>query len=72
MNLFWIGIIVFAIGVIIRIIFKFRLYREYNRAKGMTEIRKKEINTRYRPLIFIGLGIETAGVVLGIIYLCMS
>lgn len=72
MTLFWIGIIIFAIGVAVRNIFKIRMYREYNKAKGMTEMRKREINARYRPLIFIGLGIETAGVIIGIIYLCMS
>lgn len=72
MTLFWIGIIIFAIGVVIRNVFKIQMYREYNKAKGMTEIRKKELNAHYRPLIFIGLGIETAGVILEIIYLCMS
>ncbi len=66
MNLFWIGIIVFLVGLATRIFFKYRYYRDYTR-EGRTDTMKKEIKSRYRPMIFTGLAIEIVGVILAVI-----
>lgn len=69
MTLFWIGVAVFGAGVIIRWIFKFRMYHAYNNANGLPDVRRKEISARYRPLIFVGLGIEILGLLIETVYL---
>lgn len=71
MTLFLIGIIIFAIGFIIRFVFKIKMYKDYNK-NGRTDILKKEINDRYRPLIFMGLAIETIGCIILIIYIAIK
>lgn len=72
MTLFWIGTAVFGVGVIVRWIFKFRMYRAYNNANGLPDVRRKEISARYRPLVFVGLGIEIVGLLIDVIYLLMT
>lgn len=66
MNLFWIGIIVFAIGFIIRYILKFKMYNEF-KSMGHTDKQKQEINKKYRPLIYMSLCLQVIGCVIGII-----
>lgn len=66
MNLFWIGIIVFAIGFIIRYILKFKMYNEFKNM-GHTDKQKQEINMKYRPLIYMSLCLQVIGCVIGII-----
>ncbi|MDE5658946.1 MAG: hypothetical protein K2J66_04430 [Muribaculaceae bacterium] len=63
---FWFGIVVFAIGLIVRYIFKYRYYRDY-KANGHTPLKKQELKAHYRPLIFIGLGIEVLGCLITVI-----
>lgn len=66
MSLFWIGIIVFVLGVIVRYIFKFNYYRAYKNG-AQTDTQRNNLSTKYRPLIFIGLGIEILGCILSFI-----
>ncbi len=66
MNLFWIGIIVFAIGFICRISLKFMMYKEFKNM-GHTDKQKQEINRKYRPLIYMSLGLQVIGCIVGII-----
>ncbi len=66
MNLFWIGIIVFAIGFIIRYILKFKMYNEFKNM-GHTDKQKQEINMKYRSLIYMSLCLQVIGCVIGII-----
>ncbi len=63
MALLWIGIVIFIIGVIVRNIFKIKCYNDL-RANAHTDMEQQEIKARYRPKIFIGLGIEILGVIL--------
>lgn len=60
MTLFWIGMAIFGIGLVIRNIFKFRYYRDFTK-NAHTDLQKQELKSRYRPLIFTGLGIEIVG-----------
>lgn len=62
MDWFWIGIAVFSAGVIVRVIFKVRYYRDYKN-NAHTDRQRDEIRSKYRPLIFIGLGLEVLGLV---------
>lgn len=64
--LFWTGIAIFFIGLIIRYIFKYKMYRDFT-AKARTDVQKKEINDQYRPKIYVGLAIEVIGVIIGIL-----
>lgn len=61
--LFWIGVAVFAIGFIIRYLLKFRYYNDY-KANARTDLQKQEMRSKYRPLIFIGLGVEGIGCII--------
>lgn len=63
--LFWTGIVIFFIGVIIRYIFKYKMYRDFT-GKARTDVQRKEINDQYRPKIYAGLAIEIIGVIVGI------
>ena len=56
MSLFWLGIIIFAVGVVIRMLIRFKYYNDY-RSNAHTDAQKEEMRSKYRPLIFIGLGI---------------
>ncbi len=71
MVLFWSGIVVFLIGVFVRNFFKIRYYRE-QRSSGRTEIKAAEIKAKYRPLWFLGIGIQIVGVVISGISLYLS
>ena len=66
MNLFWIGIIVFAIGFIIRYILKFKMYNEF-KSRVHTDKQKQEISMKYRPLIYMSLCLQVIGCIIGII-----
>ncbi len=69
MELFWIGIVVFAIGVLLRIYFRFKYYHEY-KTSVRTDRQAEELRATYRPKIFIGLGIEIIGCIISIISVC--
>lgn len=66
MKLFWIGIIVFAIGFIIRYILKFKMYNEF-KSTVHTDKQKQEISMKYRPLIYMSLCLQVIGCIFGII-----
>lgn len=70
-TLFWVGIAVFALGFVLRYIFKFRYYSDY-RAKAHTDRHKQEMAAKYRPLVFIGLGVEMAGCIISFISLLLA
>lgn len=65
---FWAGIAVFGIGMIVRYVFKVRYYKDYT-AHAHTDLQCQEIRSRYRPLIFIGTGIQLLGCIISIIAL---
>lgn len=62
MALYWIGIIIFICGLIVRYIYKFRYYNDY-KDKARTTVQKQEIREKYRPMIFAGVVIEVIGCV---------
>lgn len=64
--LFWIGIVVFAIGFILRYVFKFKYFRDY-KVRAHTALQKQEMRTRYRPVMFVSLAIEGAGCIITLI-----
>lgn len=66
MSLFWLGIIIFAVGVVIRVLIRFKYYNDY-KANAHTDAQKEEMRSKYRPLIFIGLGIEVIGCIISVI-----
>ena len=63
MALLWIGIAIFIIGVVIRNIFKIKCYKDV-RANAHTDMQQQEIKASYRPKIFIGLSVESLGVII--------
>lgn len=71
MGLFWTGIIIFGIGLVVRYIFKFKYYNDY-KANAHTDLQRQELKTKYRPLIFVGLGIETLGCIIALVWILIS
>lgn len=69
--IFWIGTTVFIIGMILRIYFKWKYYRDYM-SNAHTDLQKQEMKSKYRPKIFIGLGIEVAGCIISVIGLIVG
>lgn len=60
MTWFWIGIIVFVIGFVLRYVFKFKYYADYKSNANMP-LKREDMSSKYRPLIFWGLAIEVLG-----------
>ncbi len=60
-TLFWVGIAVFALGLIYRMTYKIIYYKDYS-SNGHTEMRRQEMRTKYRPKFYIGLVIQILGV----------
>lgn len=71
MSLFWIGIAVFILGIIVRNIFKFKYYHAC-KERAHTDIQRRELSAKYRPLIFAGLGLEVLGCVIGFVSIWVS
>lgn len=66
MALFWIGIVVFITGVLIRYVYKARYYN--NLGAGQTsDSHTREEGDKYRPLVFVGLGVEVIGCAISMI-----
>lgn len=63
MTWFRTGFAVFVAGVLVRWFFKYRYYKDF-RDNAHTDLQKQEMRTKYRPRIFIGLGIEVAGCII--------
>lgn len=60
MDYFWIGIVIFSIGYIIRIAARLKYVKEY-KEKARTPLSAQELKSKYRPKIFIGLLIMVVG-----------
>lgn len=58
--LFWTGIAIFALGFIVRYLVKFKYYQDY-RDHAHTELQRQQLRLKYRPRVYIGLGIEIVG-----------
>lgn len=65
MTLFWIGIIVFALGAIIRYILKLKIHSRFKNM-SITDKRKELINKKYRTMVYISLGIQVIGCIISI------
>lgn len=64
--MFWAGIIIFIIGVLVRIIVRFKYYNDY-KTNAHTDMQRSEMKAKYRPMIFTGLAIETVGCIIACI-----
>lgn len=71
MTLFWIGVAVFLLGVLVRFYFRFRYYKDYTRL-AHTDLQKKELRSMYRPKIFWGTGLAALGCIIALISLCIK
>ncbi len=65
MTLFWIGIIIFFIGAIVRYCFKSKYYNAYIKAKqaGNDPV---SAGRRYRPFVVIGGALQILGCIVGL------
>lgn len=66
MVLFWIGIVAFIAGVIVRNYYKIKYYHDYKK-NAHTYIQQQDMRARYRPYIYIGLGLELVGCIISMI-----
>lgn len=71
MTLFWIGIAIFTLGVVIRCYCRVKYYRDYKN-NAHTDMQKQELRSKYRPMILVGLAIEAIGCIVGVISIWAS
>lgn len=65
MDWFWTGVVVFGIGFVFRIVVRVRHMRELLRGtQTRTELQRRELNARYRQMIFAGLCLEVVGCII--------
>lgn len=64
MTLFWIGIIIFFTGSVIRYLFKSKFYKAYIKA-SQTEHDIAEVRHKYRPMIILGGMLQIIGCIVG-------
>ncbi|MCM1483966.1 MAG: hypothetical protein NC043_06495 [Muribaculaceae bacterium] len=67
MEYFWIGIAVCVVGVLIRNFYRIKYIIDY-KSNARTPMGAQEMRQKYRPLIFVGLAVQIAGVVIA----CLS
>lgn len=66
MSLFWIGVIVFIAGVLVRCGVRLKYYRDC-KTNAHTTIQAQEMKSKYRPAIFAALVIEVIGCIITVI-----